>query len=189
MAGEQLKSTSITNLDGDTYGVITTPTAGFGAGARVQEKDDTVNVTLVGLTSTASTYKMVRLPTNVKLKKILGRANVALDTSTGLALDVGAYYSDSTTDGTPQANQGTAISVNCFAAASTIMQSSGGVKSDAQLLDNSKFTPDLQKQPLWQAVGLSKDPGGYIDIVVAVHTAATSGAASTFGVLVEYATE
>ena len=67
MAGEQLKSTSITNLDGDTYGVITTPTAGFGAGARVQEKDDTVNVTLVGLTSTASTYKMVRLPTNVKL--------------------------------------------------------------------------------------------------------------------------
>lgn len=189
MAGEQLKSTSISNLDGDTYGVITTPTAGMGAGGRFQEKDDTVNVTLVGLTSTASTYKMVRLPTNVKLKKIKGRCNIALDTSTGLALDVGAYYSDSTTDGTPQANQGTAISVNCFAAATTVMQSSAGVASDVQLINNSKFTPDLQKEPLWQAVGLSTDPGGYIDIVVAVHTAATSGAASTFGVLVEYTTE
>lgn len=189
MTGEQLKSTSISNLDGDTYGVITTPTSGSGAGGRLQQKQDTVNVTLVGLTSTSSTYKMVRLPANARLKKLTGFCSVALDTSTGLTLDVGAYYSDSTTDGTPKALQGTAISVNCFAAISTAFQSSAGKASDVQLTNNGTYTPDLQALPLWKAVGLSADPGGYIDIVVAVHAAATSGAASTFGVRADYITD
>ena len=91
-----------------------------------------------------------------------------------MKIDVGAYYSDSTIDGTPFALQGTLISANCFAAAQAFGQSSAGSKID--LLSN--LDANLRNSPLWAQVGLTTDPGGYIDIVIAVNTIASGTAAA-----------
>jgi hypothetical protein len=175
MAADTVKSPSITTLDG-TISQPPAPTQlteGIGAPGRVVNHSDFVLATSGGLASTASTYKLVRLPTSCIPKFAELYCTTGLDASTGLAVDIGAYYSDSTIDGTPAALQGTVISVNCFAAAVAFAQSGAGAKIDAL----SNLNANLRNSPLWAAVGLAADPGGYIDVVVAVHTVA-SGAAS-----------
>lgn len=177
MAADTLKSLSITNLDATPLVVNAT-----GNGANGYEKNitDFVTPTALGLANTGSTYKTVRIPSTAKLKGISLTADAALDSSTGLALDVGAYYSDSTTDGTQAVNQGTAISVNCFAAA--IVFQSAFQKVNAL----TAFTVANRQLPLWKALGLASDPAGFIDVVVAVHTAATTAASHALGIDVAY---
>lgn len=174
MAADTVKSASITTLDGAPQN-STSPTQlteGFGAAGRLVHHGDFVLATSGGLASTGSTYKMVRLPTQCILKSGDLFVKGGLDTSTGLKVDVGAYYSDSTIDGTAVVNQGVLISANCFAAAQAFGQSSAGSKID--LLSN--LDANLRNSPLWSQVGLASDPGGYIDIVVAVNTIASGTA-------------
>jgi hypothetical protein len=47
------------------------------------------------------------------------------------------------------------------------------------------YPTNLREQPLWQAIGLAADPGGYFDIGVKVTTANT-GAAGRVGLEVQY---
>ena len=179
MTADALKSASITALD--TLSVSGTPilenTSGAGAAANMKDILDFVTPTTGGLVSTSSKYKMVRLPTSAKLKTLTLKVDGALDSSTGLALDVGAYYSDSTVDGTPAASQGTSISVNCFAAALTSFRSSA--VADVNAL--TAFALAKRNKRLWDALGLTSDPGGFIDIVVAVQAAATTAVSSVLG--------
>ncbi len=140
-------------------------------------------MTTGGLASTSSTYKMLRLPTTCVLKSGRLFTKSGLDTSTGLAVDLGAYYSDSTIDGTPASLQGTAISTTCFISNVAFGQSSAGSNLDAL----SNLDANLRNSPLWQQVGLATDPGGYIDVVLAVHTVA-SGTASAGNVLLNLET-
>ena len=176
MAADTVKSASITTLDGAPQNATspTQLTEGIGAAGRLVNHSDFVAATTGGLASTSSTYKMVRLPTSCILKSGELYTKSGLDSSTGLAVDVGAFYSDSTIDGTPYSLQGTSISANCFAANQAFGQSSAGSKID--LLSN--LDASLRNSPLWSQVGLSTDPGGYIDIVVAVHTIASGTAAA-----------
>lgn len=175
MAADTVKSASITTLDGAPQNATspTQLTEGKGAAGRANNHSDFVAATTGGLASTSSTYKMVRLPTSCILK--VGRLFVkgGLDSSTGLAIDLGAYYSDSTIDGTTAANQGALISASCFVSNVAFGQSGAGSNIDAL----SNLDASLRNSPLWAQVGLSTDPGGYIDIVLAVHTVA-SGTAS-----------
>lgn len=182
MAADTSKSASITTLDGATASppAATQLTAGIGAAAETINRSDYVTMTTGGLASTSSTYKMVRLPTQAVLKTARLFVKGGLDSSTGLQVDLGAYYSDSTTDGTPAANQGTSISVNCFVAAQNFGQSGAGSNIDAL----SNLDANLRTSPLWQQVGLTSDPGGYIDIVMAVHTV-VSGTASSGNVYLD----
>lgn len=166
MPTDTLSSQSIANLD--AFPVVAN-TSGQGARATLMEVADNVTPTALGLQATASKYKMVRLPTYCKLLEVVVNADARPDTGTGLALDVGAYYSDSTVDGTPTALQGTAISVNALAAILAFNAAWTWVHADASLTNLAKT------QPLWQALGLASDPGGFIDLVIAVHTAATTG--------------
>ena len=182
MAGEQLKSASIQALDSfDTAGTpVIVPSAGKGAPGKKVEQSDFILTTTAGTASTASTYNMVRVPWTAKLKKLFvgaGAGGVVLDTSTGVALDVGAYYTDSTVEGLINpALAGTAVDVDVFAAAATDLQSSK--RGPVDVLNEGTFTAANKNQELWSALGLASNPGGFCDIVVAIHTAATSGGVS-----------
>ena len=128
------------------------------------------------LTSTSTTYDLIRLPSTVVLKRleIICSAGLDVDATPTLAVDVGAYYSD-TDDGTLAANQGTTVTaVDFFAAAVAFGQQVSGTGTiTGEKVDTSPLPEDMNL-PLWDACGLSSDPGGYIDLVLAVHTAATT---------------
>jgi hypothetical protein len=182
---DALKSASITALDvaGSTGAPIVEATAGIGAPYHPKKLSDFVTVTAAGIAASGSTYKMVRLPSTVYLKHVNFYADSALDTGGGsaaLTIDVGTFYSDSTTDGTNPANTG-AIGDNQIADAYSIL---GGTMYQA--IEAGKWTEAKRQQPLWQAAGLSVDPGGYIDIVVTVETGANTGAAVAFALEVEF---
>lgn len=184
MAADALSSASITNLDASPIVANTT-----GAGAPYSSKvfRDYVTPTTGGLASTSSKYKMVRLPVYAKVEEIFLNADGNLDSSTGLVLDVGAYWSDSTTDGTPANLQGTVISVNCFAALLTFQASFKFVHAD------TAWTAANRQLPLWKALGISANavtgapPSGFIDVVVAVHTVATAAVSNPLEAIVQAA--
>lgn len=186
MTADALSSASITALDvmnpGNAGGPIAIPSAGEGSSGKRQSISDYVTPTAAGLADTGSKYKLVRVSPEIKLKKLKLNISAAIESSTGLAVDVGAYYSDSTVDGTPAALQGTSISVNCFAAALAVYHSSAIGEVDVL----SSFSPDKRNQRLWEALGLSANPGGNIDIVLAVHTAATGAASNKVGIDAEF---
>lgn len=176
---DALKSASITNLDASPVVANTSPN---GAKYDSQKYSDSVTVTAAGIAASGSTYKMVRVPTNAYLKHVSLFADSALDTnnSPALTIDVGVYYSDSTTDGTPVALQGTAVADNVIADAFALHAAVSAIALEAGFWTSAK-----RKQPLWQAAGLSADPGGKFDIVVTVETGAGTGAAVAFTLDVE----
>lgn len=174
MAADTVKSASITSLDAAAQSLSPSLIEGAGAAGWLVDHSDYVAMTAAGLASTSSTYKMVRLPSSCTIK--LGRlfTKSGLDSSTGLAIDLGAYYSDDTNDGTPYSLQGTLISATCFVSNVAFGQSSAGSNIDAL----SNLDASLRNSQLWQQVGLASDPGGYIDVVLAVHTIASGTAAA-----------
>ena len=180
MTADTVKSASITTLDGTSQQppAPTQLTEGIGAVADLENSSDFVFATAGGLASTGSTYKMVRVPFRTILKDVRLYTKSGLDSSTGLQVDLGAYYSDSINDGTPAALQGTVISTNCFVAAQAFGQSNAGSNIDGL----SNLDPNLRNSPLWTQVGLATDPGGYIDVVLAPHTGASTGIAGNIGV-------
>lgn len=174
MTADALKSTSITNLDASP---IVPNTAPNGVQYNVKKIADSVIPTAAGVADTGSKYKMIRLPSNCYLKHVHLFTSTALDTGGGsaaLAVDVGVYYSDSTVDGTPAANQGTAVNDNIIADAFALKGLTAALN-----VENPAWTQTKQTQPLWKAAGLTVDPGGQFDIVVGVETAANTGATGT----------
>ena len=183
MAADTVKSASITVMDAAAQSLSPSLIEGVGAPGWMVDHSDFVAMTAGGLASTSSTYKMVRLPSSCTLK--VGRlfTKAGLDSSTGLAIDLGAYYSDDNNDGTPFSLQGVLISATCFVSNVAFGQSGAGSNIDAL----SNLDANLRNSQLWQQVGLSSDPGGYIDIVLAVHTVA-SGTAAAGNVVLNVAT-
>lgn len=170
-------SASVLNLDAIP---VVRNTAGIGGPGELKGINDFVAVTTGQLGATTTKLQMVRLPTTVKIKRLRIESDVSLAAST-LAVDVGAYYSDATNDGTAAANQGKSVggAVNQFGAAVSFANAAPG---------NIDVTPIVQDRnmPLWQFLGLTTDPGGNFDIVIAVHTAATTPAPGSIGCQVDY---
>lgn len=179
-----VSSASTTALD-------TTPTlrpdTGQGAPGELKQLNDYVALTTGQLGSTSTKAQIIRLPSTCKLKSLTLSSSVQLDGGSGspaLAFNVGAYYSDApmpgtatntnvgnsyVQDGTAPSNAGTVISATSFASA---------VNAHAAALSKVQVgfvDPAKTNQPLWQALGISADPGGYIDVVVAVSVAAAGG--------------
>lgn len=163
MTTEALKSTSITNLDA-TPSVANT--AGEGAPGMVRSVSDTVTVSTT--MAALSTYQLVRLPSNAKVKSLIFESQAQ---GAG-KFQLGLYYSTSTIDGTAAANQGAAIDVKFFS--DDIDCASAVLPSERVFFTGGTNTPDKRNQPLWQAAGLSSDPGGKFDIVATVHTTAVT---------------
>lgn len=180
MATSALKSAAITNLDAIP---LSYASAGEGAAARVQSIEGFVTANTGD--AAGSTYRMVRLPTNAKVKKVELRAACV----TAGAADVNVAFSDSTTDGTDAYLQGTIPQVSAannklFGAAQSL---TGGINVPADLTfaNATNFPAGSRMQPLWQVLGFNSDPGGMFDILLVVTTAVTTGGA--VAVRVEYA--
>lgn len=180
MVADALSSQSITNLNASP---IVPNTTGIGATSELFENSDFVTPTTGGLASTSSKYKLLRVSPEIKLKELRAFAIAALDSNVSptLSIDVGAYYSDSTTDGTPAALAGTAISANAFA---SIVLFGAATTLNVDALSN--FSPANRNKRLWDALGLSSNPGGNIDIVVAIHAVAATAVASPFAISAKF---
>ena len=96
-----VKSTSITNLDAQP---IVMPTAGEGGVGRSKNVNDFA--TTIAQNAPGEVVRLCRIPSNAKVKSI----TVEGAAMTKGSFDIGLYWSDSTTDGTPVANQGNVIS-------------------------------------------------------------------------------
>ena len=157
-----LKSPSITNLDATPYVQNTT---GVGAQGFVRSVND--YATPLAADSVASTYRILRVRSNVKLKNLL----IEYQAEGAGAIEVGLYYSDSTIDGTSPANQGVVINASLFATEFSI--ASAVTQEDLlTMAGTAAWTSTLANEQLWQAAGLSSDPGGCFDIVCTVNTSA-----------------
>jgi hypothetical protein len=172
MAGHNLKSTSITNADASP---VSAGTIGEFTQGMVRVIAD--QVTTVSSDDTTSTYKMVRIPTTAKVKKLVLDSAVA----TAGSADFNVVHSDSLTDGTPAALQGTipqitAANNKLFGSAQSIVAQ---VRVDWTL--KGTFTLAHMNVPLWSVlVGLgvttfTSDPGGFFDIQINITTTITTG--------------
>lgn len=172
-----LKSVQITNLDSQP--IVPTQT---GESAPADLRTLTGVVAALTGDTTASVYKMVRIPTNAKVKHVWVYGEVA----TAGSADLNVAFSDSTTDGTPVSLQGTIPQVasannKLFGAAQSLVLA--GVNTEFTYANT--FTPTMSNEELWKALGYTDDPGGFFDLQFNVTTAVTTG--GTVALEVQYA--
>lgn len=175
MAVDHVKSTPITNLD--TSPAVAN-TAGEGGPAPLKSVSSG-NVVGVASSSINATYQFCRVPSNAKVKQIL----FASEAQAAGAIDIGLYYATDGEGGQPTSLlAAAAIDQDFFASAVALTSASQATDVTNESGTN---TPDKQNQPLWQAVGLTSDPGGYFDIVGTLTTAITTGTGK-MGMTVNY---
>ena len=174
MATENLKSPSITSLDATP---IVPSTSGEGASGFLRSSNDSIASTAGMLL--ASTYKMCRIPTNAKVKRVLLTC-AAHGGAAACDIDVG--YSDSTTDGTVPSLQGTIVQISAadnklFGSAVTIVSA---LKHSDVTFSNT-FTTAHKNLPLFQVLinlgtaDFTADPKGFFDIILKTTATDTSG--------------
>lgn len=181
MATEALKSTPITNLDA---GLI--QTSGQGGPGVLRTVNGHV-ATTTGVTA-GSTYRLCRIPTNACVKHVYLSNGAAGATG---AVDIDVAFSDSTTDGTPAALQGTIPQVS--SADNKLFGAATAITSAQKNLDvtfGNTFTTDHQNIPLWSVLnalgtlGWTSDPGGFFDILL--KTTATLAAGGDVAIEVQF---
>lgn len=164
MATEALKSTPVTRLDA-TPPVRTT--SGRGAAGVLIHTDGTVTGTTA--VTSGSTYQMVRVPSNAIVKEIWAFLDTAVTTFTA---DIGVYYSSGIDVNADL--RGDVIDADLWASAVAF----------ASIVIPTQYTHEAAAAafavadmflPLWEAAGLTSDPGCMLDIVLTT-TATTDGA-------------
>lgn len=126
--------------------------------------------------SIASKYIMASVPSNARISQVL----LSCDAITTCAGDVGVYRS--TADG------GAVVDADFFASAQSLAVAlvNSDVTHEADAADaGSGFGLADTEKPLWQALGLTSDPGVMYDIAVTLTAAA--GSAGTISAKVRYA--
>jgi hypothetical protein len=157
------KSTTITNRDS------TPPVINDGRLERGSLRSSIGYVTAANGDSIASKYILASVPTTAMVRKVL----LSCTAITSGAGDVGVYRNT--------AAGGAVVDVDLFASA----QSIASILNNSDVTNEStNYTMALREQPLWQAAGLTADPGGTLDIVLTLTAATTAG--GTVGVQVEY---
>jgi hypothetical protein len=155
MATEALKSNQITNRDATPR----VPNLSLTEGGFCREDIDYVTTTS-GVTS-GSTYRIANVPSAARVSQILFYAGAM----TAGAFDVGVYRN--TADG------GAVVDADFFASA---VSAASAVEGTDITNESSTYTLDKRIQPLWQAIGMSADPGGTLDIVCTSTATITAGA-------------
>jgi hypothetical protein len=167
---EHLKSTAITGYDAVPP---TKPTAGFGGASPLIEVSG--YVTTSAGTTTGSTFQLIRLKSNVCLKELWFES--AADGGDP-AYKLGLYYSDAPVggimDGTPPLLAGTVLDDDLF---NTDIDNTSAIVPTNYINSAGDFSIVVRTtQPLWQAAGLTTDPGGYFDVVLVGTATNTNGA-------------
>lgn len=175
MAVDHVKSATITNLD------ATPPvanTAGEGAAGRLQEIFG--YATAVASSSADATYQLVRIPSNCKVKSIIFES----EAQGAGKFDLGLYYATDGVGGHATALLAAdAIDQDFFA---TIIDCASAVTPTEVVNESGTYTLDKRNQPIWQAVGLTSDPGGFFDVVATVKTTAVTTGTGKFGISLRY---
>lgn len=174
MAGHNLSSPSITNLDAVP---VVANTIGEGAPGFIRQISDYCSP--VSGDDTTSTYRLVRFPTTAKIKGVKIFSKIA---SAGSG-DINVAFSDSTSDGTPPSLAGGIVQITgpadnkLFGAAQSLVLA--GVNTDFTF--KGTFLPAHQNMPIWAvlvalgATQFSADPGGFFDLFVKITTGVTTG--------------
>ena len=176
MAVDHVKSTPITNADASP------PVANLsGAGAAGPLHNVQGYATAVASSSADATYQLVRLPSNAKVVRIMFES----EAQTAGKFDIGCYYA---TDGRVHGKAtallaADAIDQDFFA---TVIDCASAVARTDITNESGTYTLDKREQPLWQALGLTSDPRGFIDIVATVKTTAVTTGTGKFGVSVDF---
>lgn len=174
MAVDHVKSTVITNLDALP---AVAPTAGEGGPAPQKTIDG--YATAVASSSQNATYQLVRIPSNAKVKSIIFES----EAQAGGTVDLGLYYATDGEGGKPTSLlAANAIDQDFFASAIAV---TSAVTPTEVVNESGTYTLDKRQQPIWQAAGLTSDPGGYFDIVGTIATAITTGTGK-MGIRVSY---
>jgi hypothetical protein len=136
--------------------------------------------TAVASSSVDATYQLVRIPSNAKVKKIIFESQA----QTAGKFDLGLYYA---TDGaigkTTALLAANAIDQDFFA---TVIDCASAVLPTDVTNQSLTYTLAKRAQPIWQASGLTTDPGGNFDIVATVKTTAVTTGTGLFGISVSY---
>lgn len=173
MAVVNTKSTTITNRDA-TPSVIND-----GRLEKCALRSSIGSVAVGAADSATSYYPMATLPSTAMVRAVYATAVTGMTT---LAGDVGVYKTTANSAGVTTGVAANTGSGSIFAPA----QSFASVLNRSDVTNTSTtYGTDKREQPLWQAIGLAADPGGYFDIGVKVTTANT-GAAGRLGLEVQY---
>lgn len=176
MAVDHVKATGITNADASP---AVANTAGEVGGAAPLKVVSSGSVVAVASSSTDATYQFCRVPSNAKIQAMFFES-AAQGAGT---IDIGAYYATDGLGGKPTSLlAAAAIDQDFFATAVAVTSLS---QPTNVINESGTNTPAKRVQPLWQALGLTSDPGGNIDIVGTVVTAITTGTGS-MGMTVMY---
>ena len=127
--------------------------------------------------SVTSTYRLVRVPSNCKIKNIFFES----EAQTQGTFDVGLYYSASSID---SALAGVVVP-SCQTLFASAVDCTSVVRTDCTN-ESGNYTLLKRNQPIWQAAGLTTDPGGYFDIVATVVSVAVTTGTGKLGVVVYY---
>ena len=170
MAVDHVKSTPVTNLDAGTAN-----TAGAGAPDFLRIVDG--YATAVASSSADSTYQLVRIPSNANVKTIIFESAAQ---GAG-AFDLGLYYATDGVGGKPTTLlAANAIDQDFFA---TVIDCASAVAPTEVVNESGTYTLDKRTtMPIWQAAGLSSDPGGFFDVVATVKTTAVTTGTGKFGI-------
>lgn len=130
--------------------------------------------------SATSYYPLVEVPTSAMVRAVLVTAPAGMTT---LAGNIGVFKNTKNAKGVTTGVAANTGSDTIFAAATSLASALN--RSDVTNANSNAYGTDKREQPLWQAIGLSADPGGTFDIGIAVTTANT-GAAGRVGLEVIY---
>lgn len=120
--------------------------------------------------SIASKYVILSLPATAMVREVY----LTCPAATSGTADIGVYRT--TADG------GAVVDVDLFASAQSI--ASALLRTDVTN-ESTNYTIDKRQQPLWQAAGLTSNPGGNLDIVITL-TAAITANGGAIGLEVGY---
>lgn len=173
MAVVNTKSTTITNRD------AVPAVLNDGRLERGSLRSSIGSVAVGAADSITSYYPLATVPSTAMVRAVL------LTTVTGMtsaAGDVGVFKTTANSAGVTTGVVANTSSNSFFAAAQTL----ASVQARVDVTNTGTTYPtDKREQPLWQAIGLAADPGGYFDIGVKL-TAANAGAAGRLGLEVQY---
>lgn len=160
--GPTQRTAGVTNLDASP---AVANTAGNGAGGRNKMIDG--YVTPAAADAAGTKYVMARVPSFAVIKKI----ELVNEAQGAGAVDCGVYYAD---DVRYLAPGNSALAGTLVASSSQLFASDVSLAAKIQPTDitfeSGNYTFDKWSQPLWQAAGLTVDPGGMLDILLVVHT-------------------
>jgi hypothetical protein len=177
MTTEALKSTPITNLDATP---VTPNTTGEGGPGHLRSVSGYVTVS--ASMAAGSTYRLVRVPSNAKIKQILFES----EAQGAGKFNLSVYYSDSTVDGTQSANQGLIVPTTGDQFFASDIDCASLVVQTDKTNESANYTLAMRNKRLWDALGLTSDPGGFFDIVAVVHTTDVTTGTGKLGVCVNY---